>query len=166
LLIRPEQPRDAAAIHALTTQAFAPMSFSDGSEAGLVHLLREAGDLTISLVADEGGTLIGHAAFSPVTIDGKHDGWFGLGPISVEPTRQRRGIGRALVKAGLAMLSEAGANGCILIGNPAIYSRLGFTSNGRVRYRSTDPRQVQWVVFHGDPPAGDLDFAPAFGPSA
>ena len=105
MLIRREEPRDYESIHQLTTRAFAPMSFSDGAEAPLIDLLRESGDLTISLVAEVRGKLAGHVAFSPVAIDGKRDGWFGLGPISVEPERQRQGIGRALVKAG----SKAGS---------------------------------------------------------
>lgn len=141
------------------------MSFSDGAEAPLVDLLRGSGDLTISLVAEVEGKLVGHVAFSPVTIDGKRDGWFGLGPISVEPARQKQGIGRALVKVGLKLLEEDGARGCVLTGDPAIYSRFGFRCNGRLIYGKIDPREIQWIAFNGDLPIGDLDFAPAFGPA-
>ena len=165
MFIRREEPRDYESIHQLTTRAFGPMSFSDGTEAPLIDLLRESGDLTISLVAEVRGKVAGHVAFSPAAIDGKRDGWFGLGPISVEPERQRQGIGRALVKAGLKLLEEDGARGCVLAGNPAIYSRFGFRSNGRLTYGKIDPREVQWIVFNGDPPIGVLDFAPAFGPA-
>ncbi|MEO5756846.1 MAG: N-acetyltransferase [Mesorhizobium sp.] len=164
MFIRHEEPRDYKSIHELTSRAFARMSFGDGTEAPLIDLLRDSGDLTISLVAEFHGQVAGHVAFSPVTIDDKRDGWFGLGPISVEPERQRQGIGRALVKAGLKLLEEDGARGCALIGNPAIYSRFGFSSNGQLTYGKIDPREVQWIVFSGDPPVGVLNFAPAFGP--
>ena len=83
--IRAEQPGDAQGIFELTERAFAPMAYSDGSEAPLVAKLRETGDLTLSLVAVAAGRLIGHVAFSPVRIAGEHldaagGGWFGLGP--------------------------------------------------------------------------------------
>lgn len=102
--IRPEQPGDETAIQTLTAKAFAPMAFADGTEQDVIHDLRRDGDLTISLVALNNGQLVGHVAFSPVTIDGRHDGWFGLGPVSVAPTLQRTGIGTTLINTGLSML--------------------------------------------------------------
>ncbi len=123
MLIRHERPGDEEAIHRLTTAAFAPMPFSNGSEAPIIRALRESGDLTLSLVAEEDGTVIGHVAFSPVTIAGIHEGWFGLGPVSVWPERQRQGIGKALILKGLESLKERSARGCALIGNPEIYRR-------------------------------------------
>jgi putative acetyltransferase len=163
MLIRFETPADADAIHALTYAAFEPMPFSDNTEARIIRDLRAAGDLTISLVAEEGGEIIGHVAFSPVAIDGIHRGWFGLGPISVKPERQRQGIGKALILKGLDLLRERGASGCALIGNPDIYGRVGFESDGNLRYGDLDTRFVQRIVFKGPPPSGMLTFAPAFG---
>ena len=107
LLIRNERPDDVEAIHALTLKAFASMSFSNGSEAPLITALRQSGDLSLSLVAEKAGALVGHVAFSPVTIGGVHNGWFGLGPIAVEPVLQRGGIGKALILEGLAVLKPA-----------------------------------------------------------
>ena len=163
MLIRPETEADADVIHDLTLTAFKPMPFSDGTEAEIIQRLRAAGDLSISLVAEEGGEILGHVAFSPVTIDGLHDGWFGLGPISVRPERQRQGIGKALIARGLDLLNERGATGCALIGNPDIYSRVGFVGDGRLKYRDVEARYVQWLFWHGDAPCGNLEFAPAFG---
>lgn len=163
MLIRAETPADHAAIHALTEAAFAPMPFSDGTEPAIVDALRRDGDLTISLVAEDAGEVIGHIAFSPVTIDGNHGAWFGLGPISVRADRQRQGIGKALIRRGLEMLEGQGAAGCALIGDPAVYSRAGFVSDGRLRYQNLDTRLVQHIVISGPPPAGILKFAPAFG---
>ena len=91
-VIRPERPDDADAIHELTVIAFDPMPFSDGTEAPIIRALRAAGELTVSLVDEEDGEVVGHVAFSPVTVGGADVGWYGLGPISVHPGRQRQGI--------------------------------------------------------------------------
>ena len=159
--IRPEHPADEDSIHDLTVAAFEPMWFSNGSEAPIVRALRASGDLTISLVAEDAGEIIGHVAFSPVTIDDVHDGWFGLGPISVRLDRQRAGVGRALVTAGLQQLRALGARGCALIGDPDIYGRMGFTSGG-LTHEGVDDAIVQYVVLDGAAPHGALRFAPAF----
>jgi putative acetyltransferase len=160
--IRPERPEDANAIHDLTGRAFAPMPFSSGTEAAIVRALRASGDLALSLVIEENGAVIGHVAFSPVTVASGEKDWFGLGPVSVEPSRQRQGIGKALIAAGLGELQRRGAAGCALIGNPAIYGAMGFSSDGRLRYGDLDTALVQRVVFKGPAPQGALTFSPAF----
>ncbi|RUM09103.1 GNAT family N-acetyltransferase [Rhizobium fabae] len=160
--IRSETPADVDAIHDLTTTAFTPMPYSEGTEAEIIRRLRLSGDLTISLVAEEAGEILGHVAYSAVTIDGVHDGWFGLGPISVKPERQRRGIGRALIARGLELLREMGASGCALIGNPDVYGGAGFSSDGQLTYHDLETRLVQRIVFRGPAPSGMLRFAPAF----
>ena len=164
MFIRPETPNDANAIHQLTEQAFAPMSFSDGTEPTIIHALRKAGDLTLSLVAEADGEIIGHVAFSPVTIDGTDNDWYGLGPISVRADKQKQGIGTALVQTGLDALKAKNAKGCALIGNPAVYGPMGFTSNGKLHYEDLDDKVVQYVAFSGPSPEGTLKFAPAFDP--
>lgn len=63
MLIRDETPEDIDAIHDLTSTAFKPMPYSDGTEAEIVRRLRAAGDLKISLVAEQGGEILGHVAF-------------------------------------------------------------------------------------------------------
>ena len=162
MLIRAETSDDVAAIDALTRRAFAPMAFSDQREAEIVRALRHDGALTLSLVAIEEGVVLGHVAFSRVAIGGVDDGWFGLGPISVCPERQRQGIGRALVEAGLGALRDRAANGCVVVGDPAIYGRFGFVSDGQLRYATVPDRFVQRLVFRGPPPVGTLKFARAF----
>ena len=131
MLIRFEKPDDADAIHELTRVAFEPMPYSSNTEARIVRDLRASGDLTLSLVAEEDGEIIGHVAFSPVTIGNVEDGWYGLGPISVKPERQRQGIGRALIERGLDVLRERDATGCALIGDPSVYRGVGFESDGK-----------------------------------
>jgi putative acetyltransferase len=162
LIIRDELGEDEQAIHALTEVAFAPMWFSDGSEAPIIRRLRTSGDLTISLVAEIDGRVVGHVAFSPVTIDGVHGGWFGLGPISVEPALQRNGIGKALIAEGIRRLRSLRAAGCALIGNPEIYGKVGFESDGLLTYEDLDPALVQRLVISGPAPKGELVFAAAF----
>lgn len=162
MLIRDERPTDVAAIHDLTERAFKPMSYSDGTEASIIRLLRQSGDLALSLVAEEDGAVIGHVAFSPVTIAGAAGEWFGLGPIAVEPARQRAGIGKALVLKGLEILKRRGAAGVALIGNPSVYRGCGFESDGMLRYKDIDTHFVQRIVFSGPAPTGELHFADAF----
>ncbi|MBX4870801.1 N-acetyltransferase [Rhizobium bangladeshense] len=162
MLVRYETPADIEAIQNVTSAAFKPMPYSEGTEAEIIRKLRLSGDLAISLVAEEDGEILGHVAFSPVTINGVHVGWFGLGPISVTPERQRQGIGRALMAKGLALLKAMGASGCALIGNPEVYSGAGFSSDGQLTYHDLNTRFVQRIVFRGAAPSGTLRFAPAF----
>jgi putative acetyltransferase len=162
LNIRPERPGDEDIIHELTQTAFAAMPYSSGTEGAIIRGLRKSGDLTLSLVAEDDGAIVAHVAFSPVTIDGIHGGWFGLGPISVQPERQRQGIGKALISEGLERLKQRGAAGCALIGNPDVYRGSGFESDGLLSYEGVDSRYVQRILFHGPVPRGRLRFAPAF----
>lgn len=160
--IRPERPSDIDAIHRLTEIAFAPMPFSNGSEPAIIRELRRSGDLTLSLVADSDGDIVGHVAFSPVKINGKQDAWFALGPIAVDPDRQRQGIGRSLVDRGLSELDARGAKGCVVVGNPDVYRGMGFESDGTLRYGTLDTRYVQRIVMAGAAPHGTIGFARAF----
>ena len=124
--IRDETSSDVGAIHQVTDLAFRGMPYASGTEAEIVDRLRAADALTVSLVATVDDELVGHVAFSPAkAVDGTQP-WFTLGPVSVLPEYQRRGIGSALIERGLAMLREQGALGCILTGNPEYYSRFGF----------------------------------------
>lgn len=164
MLIRPETPADFDAIYQITAAAFAPMKFSDGTEAALTDDLRRDGDLTLSLVGERDGEIIAHIAFSPVTIAGVHDNWFGLGPVSVRPEAQGQGLGRAIITAGLDRMRAKGVAGVALTGNPAIYGKFGFEGDCGLTHEDTPPRLVQRVVFHGAAPLGELAFAPAFTP--
>jgi putative acetyltransferase len=126
LLIRFEASGDYATIYDLTKRAFAPMPFAAGDEQDLINQLRDAGALVISLVAELNGKIVGHVAFSPAFAADGSEGWYTLGPVSAEPELKHRGIGKALINAGLAMLRERDAAGCVLVGNPAYYARFGF----------------------------------------
>src|SRR5436190_1413184 len=126
VLIRSEIPADIEIIEKVTAQAFAGKPYSNGTEHLIVNALREAGDLTFSLVAETNGEVVGHIAFSLVTINGKAVDWYGIGPVSVAPQYQLKGIGSKLVLEGLARIRDAGAKGCVLEGSPEYYGRFGF----------------------------------------
>ena len=158
--IRPENPSDYAAIDRITRSAFAPMPFSEGTEAECIGKLRRDGDLTLSLVAIKDAAVAGHIAFSPVLINESFDGWYGLGPVSVSPQSQRTGIGIALINEGLARLKQMDAQGCALIGDPAYYSRFGFVGDGRLSYRNLPAGIVQWLAFNDTKPSGVLRYSP------
>ena len=161
--IRRERLEDKEAIAALIGTAFASAEHSDGTEAQIVDRLRSAGALTLSLVAEDGGEIVGHAAFSPVTIDGRPLGWFGLGPVAVRPDRQRQGIGDALISEGLGQLVAYGAAGCVVLGEPGYYGRFGFQPVERLRYPGPPPEYFQVLAFGGKPPGGTVAYHPAFG---
>ena len=128
IIIRNENESDIEAISQITKAAFETLAVSNHTEQFIIHALREANALAISLVAEAEGKVVGNVAFSPVTIsDGTLD-WYGLGPVSVLPELQRRGIGKTLIYAGLSALKPLGAKGCVLVGDPGYYERFGFKS--------------------------------------
>lgn len=163
LRIVPERPGDVIGIGQITTAAFAPMPFSNGTEARIIDALREAGTLSVSLIARTAdGELIGHIAFSPVRIDDQPSDWYGLGPVSVAPHMQGRGVGSALITKGLDRLRELMAGGCVLLGNPDYYSRFGFLSDPTLTYHGKPNAYFQHLVLNGPPTTGDVSFHPAF----
>jgi putative acetyltransferase len=163
--LRAEAPGDEAAIHNLIRRAFAPMPFAAGDEQHLVDLLRERGELALSLVAtDPEGTIIGHIGFSPATIDLADCDWFQMAPVAVCPTLQHRGIGSALIEAGVAELRRRGASGVAVVGNPVYYERFGFAVvPGLAPLSEHDAQYFRAKVLVGEAPTGTLRYASAFG---
>ena len=117
---RPETPADAAVIYSIHSS-----SFPSEAEARLVDALRAAGRLSVSIVAEQAGEVVGHVAFSPVTAAGATAG-AGLGPVAVIERARRRGAGAQLVLAGLAACREAGFPWAVVLGDPSYYGRFGF----------------------------------------
>jgi len=126
LIIRNETSSDIDAISKITIDAFQNLTISNHTEQFIINTLRDANVLTISLVAEIDGQVVGHIAFSPVTISDGAIGWYGLGPVSVLPAYQKRGIGKSLIGEGLSLLKKLGGQGCALVGHPTYYKRLGF----------------------------------------
>ena len=118
--IRPEQPADIPAIDEVLTAAFPTRE-----EADLVKTLRKRGDLTISLVAEEDGVVIGCIAFSPVTVNG-NGGGLGLAPVAVVPDQQSMGYGAALVREGLERARQMNVPYVVVLGHSHYYPQFGF----------------------------------------
>ena len=164
MLVRDEMDGDRAAIAAVTTAAFDGHPYSSGTEAAIIDGLRRADALALSLVAEENGVVLGHIAFSRVSIGADDRGeWYGLGPLSVRPDRQGGGIGTLLVRAGLERIQDHGARGCVLVGDSGYYSRFGFEQCPRLSYDGVPPDYFLALWFDGPLPAGVVRFHSAFG---
>ena len=161
-LIRPETAADAEAIEAITIAAFLTAPHADHTEHFIVRALREAGALTVSLVAELDGRVTGHVAISPVAVSDGANGWFGLGPISVSPDQQGRGIGSCLIRAALRQLKERGAAGCVLVGDPAYYGRFGFRQEGSLVLPGVPAEYFQALSLGGRIPQGSVTYHAAF----
>ncbi|HEY7175603.1 MAG TPA: N-acetyltransferase [Micromonosporaceae bacterium] len=133
MIVRTEQAEDVDAIRAVTRAAFAKPDVPDPMEARLVDELRaDAGWIsTLSHVAVVDGTVVGHVVSTrAVVVDGAgaaNDAFIlGLGPLSVLPAHQRRGIGSALVHTNLGAADALGAACVVLLGSTDYYRRFGF----------------------------------------
>jgi putative acetyltransferase len=161
--IRPERPHDVEAIGRLTRSAFMGMPYASGDEAELVEALRAQNALSVSLVAEREGTIVGHVAFSPAQASGGTPGWYALGPAAVLPHLQRGGIGSALIRTGLQAVYELGASGCILTGAPAYYCRFGFELSPESAPPGEPAEFFMVKLLRGTIPAGAIRFHEAFG---
>ncbi|UJW82958.1 GNAT family N-acetyltransferase [Hydrogenophaga sp. SL48] len=162
-MIRPEAPADADAIATLTTAAFLNAPHTSHTEAFIVNALRRAGAMSVSLVVAQGGALVGHVATSPVVVADGTPGWHGLGPISVSPEHQGKGIGSALMQAALQALRDQGAAGIMLVGDPGYYRRFGFRQEPQLVYPGIPPEYFMVLPFTGALPQGTVSFHEAFG---
>jgi putative acetyltransferase len=164
--LRPETETDLAAIDRIHLEAFKDHPYSHQTEHLIVRALRVAGALTLSLVAEAEGEVVGHIAFSPASIDGQDRGWYTLGPLAVQPAHQGKGLGAALVLAGLEDLRALGAQGCVLVGDPAYYTRFGFRHEPTLRVEGVPPEYVLCLPLRGAIHGGLVTHHPAFFVSA
>ncbi|WP_028475604.1 GNAT family N-acetyltransferase [Nevskia ramosa] len=164
--IRNEAARDIAAIEAVTIAAFLQAAHTDHTEQFIVDALRKAGQLTISLVADDDGAVIGHVAVSPVVLSDGASRWYGLGPISVVPGHQGRGIGSQLMTRALAELRALGAAGCVVLGDPRYYARFGFRAEPSLVLPDVPAEYFQAIVFSGQLPSVTVSYHQAFAARA
>jgi len=189
--MRDETDADVDAITAVTFAAFQTLEISDDTEHLIILALRAADALTLSLVAELKGEVVGHIAFSPVTIsattsaptsapisapisrgakgegsggeaEGQIDDWYGLGPVSVLPKFHRQGIGSALIAEGLSRLKRLGGVGCCVVGDPRYYPRFGFTRTDELIYDGAPPEVFFALPFCGPIPAGKVIYHEAF----
>jgi len=160
--IRSETDADIPAIRDVTVAAFKSMAISDHTEQFIIEALRAAKALTVSLVAELDGQVVGHIAFSPVTISDGTRNWYGLGPVSVLPEYQRQGIGKALIKEGLSRLKSLNAQGVCLVGHPDYYRKFGFKNEAGLILEGVPPEVFFALSFDGQIPQGTVTFHDAF----
>lgn len=162
IVIRSETDADVRAITDVTIAAFKTLEISNHTEQFIVEALRAAKALTVSLVAEVNGRIIGHIAFSPVTISDGTRNWYGLGPVSVLPAYQRQGIGKALIREGLSRLKDMNAQGCCLVGHPDYYKKFGFKNMSGLVHEGV-PQEVFFALsFDGHTPQGVVAFHEGF----
>lgn len=163
-VIRPETPADEAAITEVTIAAFETLEISGHTEHHIIRALRAAGAMPVSLVAEAeaDGRVVGHIAFSPVVLSDGTTDWYGLGPVSVLPDYQKRGIGGALIREGLGRLKAMGAGGCCLVGHPEYYGRFGFSNPAGLAMEGVPPEVFFALSLGGSVPVGTVVFHDAF----
>jgi putative acetyltransferase len=162
VIIRSETDSDVDAIADVTAAAFQTLDISNHTEHFIVEALRAAKALSVSLVAEMDGEVIGHIAFSPVTISDGTGGWCGLGPVSVLPAYQRQGIGKALIQEGLSRLKAMNFQGCCLVGHADYYRRFGFQNPAGLAVEGVPPDVFFALSFDGRYPEGKVTFHEGF----
>lgn len=158
-IIRAEEAGDGAAVDALLRAAF-----GGPVEAGLVRRLRADGDVLLALVAEAGGDIVGYILFAPLAgLAPVHA--VALAPLAVHPSRQRAGIGTALVREGLARLRQTGVDVVLVLGEPDYYGRFGFDAERAKAFRTPyDGPYLQALALSdaGGAARGTLRYAAAF----
>ncbi|WP_026958867.1 GNAT family N-acetyltransferase [Aliagarivorans taiwanensis] len=166
--IRHEALADIDSIRALTYAAFKGHPHhepgAEPTEHVIVDKLREAGALSLSLVAEVDGEIVGHIALSPVKIGeaevGQH--WFGLGPVSVLPAKQGKGVGSQLIRQALEMMQQQGAEGLVVMGDPSYYGRFGFKHDDTIVFPGIPQDYFMALAMSAQKPNGDVSYHPAF----
>lgn len=160
--IRSETPADVAVIETLIAAAFLDAPHGSHTEHFIVNALRDTGQLSLSLVAEREGEVVGHVAVSPVAISDGSAGWHGLGPLSVAPECQGQGIGTGLVEHALTELRRLGAAGCVVLGEPKYYGRFGFRAEPALVLPNVPPEYFQAIAFGAVVPTGTVAYQKAF----
>ena len=162
ITLRKETVADIETITEVTMAAFKDHPIGHQTEQFIIKALRKADALALSIVAELDGRVVGHIAFSRVTISDGTPDWHGLGPISVLPEYQKQGIGKSLVNEGLSSLKALGGQGCALVGDPNYYKQLGFRNFPELVYEGV-PQEVFLVLpFNEKVPQGTVVFQEAF----
>jgi putative acetyltransferase len=162
IIIRSETDDDIMAITEVTIAAFKSLEISNHTEQYILKALRAAHALTISLVAEIDGRVIGHVAFSPICISDGTRNWYGLGPISVLPAFQRQGIGKTLIEEGFLRLKDMNAQGCCLVGHPDYYRKFGFSNPPGLALEGVPQAVFFALSFDGHTPKGAVSFHEGF----
>lgn len=164
--IRPVVAKDHAVIDGIVRAAFLA-EFGRADEPELIAQLRALDDVVLELVADDGGAIVGHILFSRNFIEhgGRKHAALQLAPVCAAPDMQKRGIGSALIRAGLELLTALDETHVFLLGHPDYYPRFGFSAKAAEAYASPWPGAhfMMKRLNPGGPDAGRLVVSPAFG---
>jgi predicted N-acetyltransferase YhbS len=139
-LLRPQAVGDEARIEALNEAAFGPGRFAKSA-----YRLREGVSPVpgLSFVAIENGTLRGSVRFWPIKVGGEEA--LLLGPLAVETAERGRGIGIALMQAGIEAARQGLWGAILLVGDEPYYAKVGFARvpPGRVKFPGpVDPTRI------------------------
>ena len=157
--IRRLQPEDLDAVCALNA-----LAFGGPEEAAIVRRLHADNDSLLSLVAHRDEELVAHIEFFRILISGKPSA-VGLGPMSVAPRMQTRGIGSSLVRMGLMVMAGRGESLVFVLGHPEYYPKLGFSADLATAFDApwSGPAFMAQAVNPGAPESGELTYPAAFG---
>ncbi len=147
MTIRPERPADFEAIDEIVSAAFLA-EFGTTTEAALVRSMREREELIsdLTLVAEIDGRIVGHIAFSEVTLDGHAARGLGLAPVAVSPDVQKAGIGSLLISTALEAAEHNGWQWVVVLGDPAYYPKFGFAPAAAVGLTGDYGDHAGWMV--------------------
>lgn len=157
--IRRLQPADLDAVSELNR-----LAFNGPEEAAIVRRLHADQDSLLSLVAHRDDELVAHIEFFRILIGGKPAG-VGLGPMSVRPEAQGRGIGSSLVRMGLTVMTGRGESIVFVLGHPEFYTAFGFSADLARSFKApwSGPAFMARVINPGAPAEGELTYPAAFG---
>lgn len=141
--LRTEQPADYAETEHVTREAFWNHYSPGCNEHYLLHIMRGSPSFIpeLDVVAVHGGRIVGNIVYAKSVIrtdDGKECEVLGMGPISVLPEYQRRGIGRQMIEHTKMKAREMGFRAILLYGDPDYYSRHGFVAAETLGIRTAD----------------------------
>ena len=164
--VRPERAGDYEAIDELVEAAFLA-EFGTTTEVALIRTMRERGELIpeLALVAELDGAVVGHVAFSEVTLDGHAARGLGLGPVAAAPGLQRAGIGSLLITTGLERAEQDGWRFVVVLGHEAYYPRFGFAPAAALGVTGDYGDHDGWMVRalgDGTVPSGHVRYCSSF----
>lgn len=165
MIIRREKPEDVDAIYRVNEQAF-----GSKLEPEFVDKLRKSNVVTLSLVAEQDGCIVGHILFTPVTVESDNSSFdaLTLSPLAVLPEYQKQGIGGRLVKAGLEKCRDLGHELVTVLGHAEYYPRFGFVPAGSLGISCEfEAPPEAWMILELKPGAlagrtGTVKFQPQF----
>lgn len=160
--IRNEEAGDTDVIDTIVKEAFSHQSHHAHTQHLILAGLRREEALALSLVAVTDQTVVGNIAFTEVEISDGSPGWFGLALLVVAAGMQKKGVGSALVRDGLLKLRQRGAQGCVVLGEPAFFSRFGFKNNSDLMIEETPQENFLALAFADKGTAGVVSYHPLF----